>query len=548
MLEQVAVALRRHDAQVEAVAVVRDDRRLRRPLRGDVDDPAELREVVDQRGRVVRGRDDVEVAHGLPVAARAAGDRDLLAGRMLGEHRDDRLAAPAARGRAACAAAPRPPRARASARSTFSSRLRAHARQRAQPLRLRRLAQLLERRDPELLPDLPRALRPEPGQAHEEDDLVAGSRPCASSARGSRRPRRSGRSSPRSSCRSPAAPSRGRRRASSATGADVSRTRVRGAAVGGDAEAVVAADLREVGEQIELIGHVRVPRQRRRHPGDDMRRRCAPPSASPRTTSARTSSAWFARCTRSASHVLVIDDNSPDGTGEIADALAAELDGVVRPAPRAEGGPRPRVPRRLPPGARRRRRADPRDGLRLLARPGRRPAADRRGRGRRPRPRLALRRGRRHAELGRSFGASSRAAARSTRRCCSACRVRDLTGGFKCYRRAVLEALPLDEIHSKGYAFQIETTYRDAAQGLPRARDPDHVRRPRRGRLEDEQGDRRRGRSGRCRCCGSRRCADVLAAELAEAGAATAAAAGRRGRRARRSRRVPRPAPGRAGR
>src|SRR5439155_25898583 len=37
-------------------------------------------------------------------------------------------------------------------------------------------------------------------------------------------------------------------------------------------------------------------------------------------------------------------------------------------------------------------------------------------------------------------------------------RVRDLTGGFKCYRRAVLEAIDLDAIHSKGYAFQIETT------------------------------------------------------------------------------------------
>jgi dolichol-phosphate mannosyltransferase len=44
--------------------------------------------------------------------------------------------------------------------------------------------------------------------------------------------------------------------------------------------------------------------------------------------------------------------------------------------------------------------------------------------------------------------------------------VRDLTGGFKCYRRAVLEALPLDEIHSKGYAFQIETTYRSLRKGF----------------------------------------------------------------------------------
>ncbi len=45
-------------------------------------------------------------------------------------------------------------------------------------------------------------------------------------------------------------------------------------------------------------------------------------------------------------------------------------------------------------------------------------------------------------------------------------RVRDLTGGFKCYRRSVLEALPLAEIHSKGYAFQIETTYRAVRKGF----------------------------------------------------------------------------------
>ena len=35
-------------------------------------------------------------------------------------------------------------------------------------------------------------------------------------------------------------------------------------------------------------------------------------------------------------------------------------------------------------------------------------------------------------------------------------RIRDLTGGFKVYRRAVLETIDLDAIHSKGYAFQIE--------------------------------------------------------------------------------------------
>src|SRR5262249_19674579 len=45
-------------------------------------------------------------------------------------------------------------------------------------------------------------------------------------------------------------------------------------------------------------------------------------------------------------------------------------------------------------------------------------------------------------------------------------RVRDLTGGFKCYRRAVLEAIDLDAVHSKGYAFQIETTYRALRAGF----------------------------------------------------------------------------------
>lgn len=36
----------------------------------------------------------------------------------------------------------------------------------------------------------------------------------------------------------------------------------------------------------------------------------------------------------------------------------------------------------------------------------------------------------------------------------------DLTGGYKCFRRSVLESINLNEIHAKGYAFQIEMTYR----------------------------------------------------------------------------------------
>src|SRR6202043_1457621 len=43
--------------------------------------------------------------------------------------------------------------------------------------------------------------------------------------------------------------------------------------------------------------------------------------------------------------------------------------------------------------------------------------------------------------------------------------VRDLTGGFKCFRREVLEAIDLDSVRSQGYAFQVELTYRAVTAG-----------------------------------------------------------------------------------
>jgi dolichol-phosphate mannosyltransferase len=43
--------------------------------------------------------------------------------------------------------------------------------------------------------------------------------------------------------------------------------------------------------------------------------------------------------------------------------------------------------------------------------------------------------------------------------------VSDLTGGFKCFRRWVLEALDLDAVHGQGYVFQIELTYRTLRMG-----------------------------------------------------------------------------------
>jgi dolichol-phosphate mannosyltransferase len=44
--------------------------------------------------------------------------------------------------------------------------------------------------------------------------------------------------------------------------------------------------------------------------------------------------------------------------------------------------------------------------------------------------------------------------------------VRDLTGGYKCFRRSVLERLPYDQAGACGYGFQIETTYRAVRAGF----------------------------------------------------------------------------------
>lgn len=54
--------------------------------------------------------------------------------------------------------------------------------------------------------------------------------------------------------------------------------------------------------------------------------------------------------------------------------------------------------------------------------------------------------------------------------------IRDLTGGFKCFRAEVLEAINFDKISTKGYAFQIEMTYRAARAGFEIVEIPIHFR------------------------------------------------------------------------
>ncbi len=71
--------------------------------------------------------------------------------------------------------------------------------------------------------------------------------------------------------------------------------------------------------------------------------------------------------------------------------------------------------------------------------------------------------------------------------------VHDLTGGFKCFRREVLEAIDLDAVRSRGYAFQVEMTYRAIAARLRGGRGADRLPRPPGRRLEDEPLDRARG-------------------------------------------------------
>jgi dolichol-phosphate mannosyltransferase len=163
--------------------------------------------------------------------------------------------------------------------------------------------------------------------------------------------------------------------------------------------------------------------------------------------------------------VLVIDDGSPDGTGAIADRLATELGFVgVLHRERKEGlGPAylAGFTRALDEGADLVLEMDcdfshdPADVPRLIT------AAEHAD--------LVL--GSRYVPGGDipNWGLLRRFISRGG---CVYAQVllglplRDLTGGFKCYRRQVLETIDLGAIDSKGYAFQIETTYRTVRKGF----------------------------------------------------------------------------------
>jgi len=163
--------------------------------------------------------------------------------------------------------------------------------------------------------------------------------------------------------------------------------------------------------------------------------------------------------------VLVVDDSSPDGTGDIAVRLSAELPFVsVLRRPRKEGlGPAyvAGFRRALADGADLVVEMDcdfshdPADVPRLVAAAL---EAD-----------LVL--GSRYVTGGgtRNWSSARQGVSRFGSlyaRMLLGVSVHDLTGGFKCFRRSALEAVLAEPITTKGYAFQIETTYRALQAGL----------------------------------------------------------------------------------
>ena len=167
-------------------------------------------------------------------------------------------------------------------------------------------------------------------------------------------------------------------------------------------------------------------------------------------------------------HILVVDDDSPDGTGRIADRLAREHDEVEVLHRTVREGLGPAYLAGFQHALDQRCRLRVRDGLRLLPRP-RRPRAPAGGRARRGAPTSRWARATcpaARSATGASCAGSSAAAARGTRRSILGLPVRDLTGGFKCFRAEVLRAIDLPSVRAHGYAFQVELTNRTIRHGF----------------------------------------------------------------------------------
>jgi dolichol-phosphate mannosyltransferase len=163
--------------------------------------------------------------------------------------------------------------------------------------------------------------------------------------------------------------------------------------------------------------------------------------------------------------ILIVDDSSPDGTGEIADGLAAAQSNVsVLHRPRKEG---------LGPAYIAGFRRALAEGAELVVEMDSDFSHD-------PSYLPALLAATEHADLAigsryvagggvEDWGVVRRVISRggsTYARLVLGLRVNDLTAGFKCFRREVLEKIDLNAIESRGYAFQVEITYRTIQQGF----------------------------------------------------------------------------------
>ena len=191
--------------------------------------------------------------------------------------------------------------------------------------------------------------------------------------------------------------------------------------------------------------------------------------------------------------MLVVDDNSPDGTGQLADELAA-ADSRVHVLHRAgEGGPGEGLPGRLPLGARAGLRLHLRDGRRLQPRsqvpaaaPGARPRTPIWSSGRATAPgvnvinwpisRLLL-----------SIGANEYA------RWITGLPLTDSTGGFKCFRRRGARGDRLREGPLQRLLLPDRDELPGLEEGIPPGGDPDRVHRPGGRAEQDEQAHRAGG-------------------------------------------------------
>ena len=203
----------------------------------------------------------------------------------------------------------------------------------------------------------------------------------------------------------------------------------------------------------------RRPRGTRPHPGDH-------PDVQRAREHRDRSSAGCARPCPSAD-LLVVDDNSPDGTGEHRRRAGGRRPTIHVLHRAGQGGPRRRLPRRLRLGAG---AAATTSSSRWTPTARTSPSSCRGCSTALRDADLVL--GSRWVAGGTvvNWPAAPQAALARRQRLrparCSACRLHDCTGGFRAYRAAILEGIELDEVASQGYCFQVDLAWRACRSGF----------------------------------------------------------------------------------